>query len=202
MYQPKKLSRVQFGNPQLRQPAKLVPPEEITSSRIQQLIADIRYTMSIQKFGVGLAAPQVGVELALSVVLIRPTPARADRSHFESVIINPAYTGIGKRTAMWEGCLSFGAKNSPVFAQAQRYKKIKAVFYDKAGVKQTKTLEGLPAHVFQHETDHLNGILFPERVTDHTSWMNASEYRQRIVNKREQSDTIKRTTKGVDDGRF
>lgn len=180
-YQPKLLERTQFGNPILRKTAKNLTPKEIRNFEVQQLIADIKFTLKTKKYGVGLAAPQVGRSLALSVILIRPTPARADREKFESVIINPSYVGSGKKEPMWEGCLSFGTKNSPVFAQAMRYKKITVKYHDENGDLQSKMLEGLPAHVFQHETDHLNGVLFPERVKDHTTWMNAAEYRKRIV---------------------
>ena len=178
MYQPKILERTQFGNPVLAKPATKLSKQQILSNQTQELIADIKFTLLSKKLGVGLAAPQVGVSVSLSVICIRKTSARKDRENFELIIINPDYQGIGSKEPMWEGCLSLGTKNSPVFAQAMRYKKIKATYHDELGVKQTITLKGLPAHVFQHETDHLNGVLFPQRVEDHTTWMNASEYKK------------------------
>ena len=192
-YQPKLLKRTQFGNPILHKLAKPVSPAVIGSSEIKQLVADIKFTMESQRYGVGLAAPQIGVSKALSVILIRPTPARPDREHFESVIINPNYTGIGKKEPMWEGCLSFASKNSPVFAQAMRFTQIKVSYLDEMGKAHNKILKDLPAHVFQHETDHLNGILFPERVEDHKSWMNTSEYRKRVVKKAKTSPKLSDT---------
>lgn len=183
-YVPKILTRTQFGDPILQEKAQQLTASEIAKSATQKLIADIRHTLISRKYGVGLAAPQVGVSLAISVISIKKTPVRQNSKNFEAVIINPSYRGVGKKQPMWEGCLSFGAKNSPVFAQAERYAKIQAVWLDENGTKHAEALAGLAAHVFQHETDHLDGILFTERVEDHSTWMNASEYKKRIVAKR------------------
>ncbi len=187
-YQPKILKRTQFGNPMLSMSTKRLTVTQIKSTKIQHLIEDMAHTLSSKKYGVGIAAPQVGESLAVSVIDIQPKTANhASDESFTQVIINPEYTGVGEKTAMWEGCLSLGTKNSLIFAQTQRYESIKSSFFDEQGKRHQKTLKGLPAHVFQHETDHLNGILFPERVEDHTSWMNGSEYRKRIVAKRKQT---------------
>ncbi|MFY9228495.1 MAG: peptide deformylase [Candidatus Microsaccharimonas sp.] len=180
------LKRTEFGNPILQQPAPLVDVADITSKRIQDLIANMRRTLKEKKLGVGIAAPQLNVHLALSVIDITPSKTRPNVTPFTQVIINPeVIEGIGPKEGMWEGCLSFGTVNSPVFAKADRYKKIKVRFYDEHGVlHDDEVLKGFPAHVFQHETDHLNGILFPTRVSDHTTWMNAAEYRKRITSKK------------------
>ncbi len=180
------LKRTEFGNPILQQKAPLVEVAEITSAKIQNLIASMRRTLKEKKLGVGIAAPQLNVHLALSVIDITPSKTRPKVTPFTQVIINPeVIEGIGDKVGMWEGCLSFGTVASPVFAKADRYKKIKVKFYDEHGVlHDNEILEGFPAHVFQHETDHLNGMLFPSRVSDHTTWMNAAEYRKRIVSKR------------------
>lgn len=183
---PKILARTQFGNPILRQRASKIKPDDIKSSEIQTLIVNMRHTLTQKKLGVGIAAPQLGVSKALSVINIRKTQSRPDAIPFTQVIINPEIVKcVGQAEPMWEGCLSFGAANSPVFARALRYKKIIVNYYDEHGIfHKEEELKGLPAHVFQHETDHLNGILFPERVKDNTSWMNASEYKKRVVAKR------------------
>lgn len=186
MYKPKLLTRTQFGNPILQQKARHLTVAEIKGEEIQHLIADMSYTLGTKKYGVGLAAPQVGIPVAASVIDIQPKdPNHPQSGTFKQVIINPEYTGIGRKIDRWEGCLSFGSKNSPVFAQTKRYKKIRVTFYDQIGRKHQQQLEGLPAHVFQHETDHLNGILFPQRVVDHTTWMNHTEYRKMLRQKRE-----------------
>jgi peptide deformylase len=179
------LARTQFGNPILQTPARRLTVKEIKSPEIQELIGNIRYTLKNKKLGVGLAAPQVGELVAISVIDFKPTVSRPGVGTFSQVIINPEVVeGIGKKESMWEGCLSFGAANSPVFAKTMRYKKIQARFHDEQGVLHEEALSGFAAHVFQHEADHLSGILFPSRVEDHTTWMNASEYKKRVVAKR------------------
>lgn len=186
MTQPKSvlLKRTQFGNPILRTSAKHLSVDQIISSEIQQLIKNMYKTISTKEYGVGLAAPQVGYSYSISIIDIKPTTTRPDAEKFTQVIINPSFEGVGRRTGMWEGCLSFAGIKDTVFAKAMRYKKIIASWQDETGKSHKKELTGLPAHVFQHETDHLNGILFVERVKDQTSWMNESEYRKRVVKKR------------------
>lgn len=175
------LKLTRFGNPILVQKARQLSRDDIKSDKIQQLIANIRYTNEQKKYGVGLAAPQVGESVALSVIGIKPTPTRPNLEKFDQVIINPSYEGIGKRAGMWEGCQSSGTGKNTLFAKALRYKKIKAMWIDEAGSKYNKELEGFVAHVFQHETDHLSGVLFVDKVRDTKSFMLADEYRKRIV---------------------
>lgn len=182
VYKPKILERTEFGNPILRKKARHLTIDEITGNEIQELIADMRYTCSERQYGVGLAAAQVGVSVALSVIAIKPTPSRPDSNHFTQTIINPEVIGgIGEKEAMWEGCMSFSSLDAPVFAQVQRYRKIIARYFDGDGVEHEEEMDGLVAHVFQHETDHCNGILFVDKVEDPTTWMNASEY-QKMIN--------------------
>ena len=177
------LELMYFGNPILRQKAVLLSMDEITSYKIQRLIADIRALIAAERYGVGLAAPQVGESLALSVISIKPTPNRPNLKRFEQVIINPTYEGIGRRSSMREGCLSSGKGDNTLFAKALRYKKIRATWYDENAEFHDEVLDGFVAHVFQHETDHLGGILFVDRVRDTTTYMLADEYRKRIVKK-------------------
>jgi len=100
------LRRTVFGNPILREVTRRLTPEEILSDEIQTLIADMRYTVEQRKYGVGLAAPQVGVAVALSVVGIKPTPNRPNSERFETVLINPEIIETyGRRQGMWGGVL-------------------------------------------------------------------------------------------------
>ena len=180
----KLLNLTRFGNPILRQVARELSVEEIQSDEIQQLITDIRYTNQTKKYGVGLAAPQVGVGVALSVIGIKPTPNHSNRAYFDSVIINPHYEGLDKLTGKWEGCQSGGTGDDIMFGKAMRYGKIRARYYDESGELHDEELSGFVAHVFQHETDHLNGILFVDRVKDTKTFMMADEYRARVVKNR------------------
>lgn len=179
----KLLKLTRFGNPILRTKARLLSATEIKSDNIQQLIANIRYTNQQKKYGMGIAAPQVGESVALSVIGIKPTPTRPDLDRFEQVIINPAYEGIGRRVSMWEGCQSCGSGRDILYGKALRYKTIHATWHDEQAVFHDEELTDFVAHVFQHETDHLNGILFVDRVRDTSTYMMADEYRKRVAKK-------------------
>ncbi len=124
------LTLTQFGNPMLRDKARQLSLGEIKGDAIQQLISTIRTMIKDEKHGVGLAAPQVGESIALSVIGIKPTPNRPKLARLEQVIINPKYEGIGRRSSMWEGCLSSGEGDNTLFAKALRYTKIRATWYD------------------------------------------------------------------------
>ena len=177
----KKLRLRQVGDPILREVAKRLTPEEIKSDKIQVLIRTIRGTNTMKQYGVGLAAPQVGVSLALSIIGIKPTPTRPNLEPFDTVIINPTYEGIGRRTGMWEGCQSCGKGKNTLYGKALRYRKIHATWLDEHATPHDAVLDGFIAHVFQHETDHLNGMLFVDRVKDTRTYMMADEFRRRII---------------------
>jgi peptide deformylase len=147
----------------------------------QAFIGDLLRLNETKDLGVGLAAPQVGKDIAVALIDIKPNIFHPHVKATKMVIVNPSYTGVGRRTGQWEGCLSSGSKRNVLFAKALRYKKIKAEWHDEKAQKHSQVLEGLIAQVFQHETDHLNGILFVDRVRDTKTYMHASEYRKRIL---------------------
>lgn len=142
----------------------------------------MRYTLEKKAYGVGLAAPQVGQGVAISVVGIKPTPTRPNNPVISMTIINPKIVRMyGRREPMWEGCVSFGdARNFP-YAQVPRYKKLRLKYMDEKGDAQERDFEGLLAHVLQHEVDHLQGILFVDRVEDTSSYMTTAEYKKRFA---------------------
>lgn len=177
------LTLTRAGNPILREVMPLLRTDEIVSDEMQTLIENIRHTCQEKQYGVGLAAPQVGVRRALSMIAIKPTPTRPELEVFEQVIINPAYEGVGRRKGMWEGCISVGTGDDTLYAKALRYERIDASWIDEHGVPHNELLGGFVAHVFQHETDHLNGVLFVDRVRDTNTYMMADEYRKRIAKK-------------------
>jgi peptide deformylase len=171
------LKRTEFGNPILRQHARRLSTEEIMSKDVQALIAGMRHTLTSLKLGVGLAAPQVGESIALSVVAVRPTPHRPDVEPFDLVIINPEITEtFGRKTQLWEGCISGGTGNAGIFAKVPRYRTVKLKFLDETGTSRHETFEGLQAHIIQHEADHLAGVLFVDKVKDTKSYMTYKEY--------------------------
>ncbi len=177
------LRRIQFGNPLLRAKARQLTKDEILSESTRQLVANMKHTLKKKGYGVGLAAPQIGESLALSIIDIRSTKLRPKipKSMWARlVIINPQITKTyGKRRQLWEGCISF----AEVFAKVPRYKKIRLKYLDEKGKRHEKDFKGLLAHVLQHEIDHLNGVLFVDRVKDPTTYITLAEYKKRIVKK-------------------
>jgi peptide deformylase len=130
-----------------------------------------------KKMGVGLAAPQIGENLALAVICVRPVKHRKEVEELDLVVINPEIIKVyGRKSQQWEGCISGGALKSGLFAKVPRYKKLELKYRDEKGRIQKKTFEGLPAHIIQHEVDHLNGVLFVDRVKDTETFITYREY--------------------------
>lgn len=177
------LEIIRFGNPVLRQKTPLMNSEQIVSDEVQSLIANMKEKLASDQYGVGLAAPQVGKSFRLSVTGIKPTPTRPNLPLFHAVIVNPVYKGTGETREQWEGCMSCGQGDDTLYAKVPRFLTIHATWQDEHAVEHRQDLDGFVAHVFQHETDHLNGVLFVDHVVDTTSYMMADEYRQRIVGK-------------------
>ena len=174
------LRRTFFGNPILRQTARQLAPQDIKSEEVQSLIADMRYTLERRQYGVGLAAPQVGKSLALSVISIRPTPNRPELEPVSLVIINPRIVQTyGRRSGLWEGCMSFGNGLHLPYAQALRYSRIRVSYMDENAKHHEKDFDGILGHVIQHEIDHLNGVLFVDHVKDTTTYTTIGEFRKR-----------------------
>lgn len=173
-----------FGDPILRQAARRLKPTDIKSGEIRLLITDMRYTNEVKKYGVGLAAPQVGVSVAVAIIMIRPSKNHSRVQSYDQVIINPSYVGIGQRRSVYEGCLSTGTGKHTLFGKTLLYPKIQATWLDEHGVQHTEQLDGLVAHVFQHETNHLDGVLFVDHVRDSRSYMMADEYRKKLKSNR------------------
>jgi peptide deformylase len=176
------LRRRQFGDPILRQQTRLVSPKEIASAEIQSLIADMRKTLQTNELGVGLAAPQIGHGIALAVIWIEPTAHRPDANKYSVVIINPVIIRtIGRKKQLWEGCISAGSHGTAdLFAKVPRHQSIEIEYLDEHGNHHTEVVKGLIAHVMQHEVDHLNGMLFVDRVKDTSTYMTNSEYKKML----------------------
>ena len=169
----------QFGNSVLREKTVSLTKQIVLSKITKQLIIDMKYLLLDKKLGIGLAGPQVGSSLNLAVIELRRTPLHPEIDMLSLVIINPKITKIfGRKYQMWEGCISSGAGKAGLYAKVPRYKKIELEYLDENAVKHKKVFEGLSAHVIQHEVDHLNGIIFVDKVVDTKTFMSITEYKK------------------------
>ncbi len=130
---------------------------------LHALLADMCDTMEALE-GVGLAAPQIGVNLRVVIFGAQHNPRYPDAEPVpETVLINPVITPLGDDTEEdWEGCLSVPGMRGMV----PRFKTIRYQGYDEYGALIDRTVSGFHARVVQHECDHLDGILYPMRIRD------------------------------------
>ena len=169
------LSKIEFGNPILRKSAKKLSVNEISSDKIQNLINNMYYTLDNKEYGVGIAAPQVGKNIAISTIDTKPTPTRPNLIREKLTIINPEILEkYGKQSELWEACIS----GPEMYAKVPRFKKIKLGWMDEKGKFREKIFDGFIAHVIQHEVDHLNGVLFVDRVKNTKTYTTLKEYRK------------------------
>jgi peptide deformylase len=164
------LKIARMGHPALRAKARPLHPSEIRTPKIQQLIEDMFETMKEYQ-GVGLAAPQIHEGLRLFVAGF-PPPADDEEEDEEDdeddeghvplmVLINPEITPVGKETVEdWEGCLSI----PDIRGRVPRARQISVRAFDRMGKKIELDASGFTARVIQHETDHLDGVLFFDRM--------------------------------------
>lgn len=170
-----------IGEPALREPARAVAPEEINSERVQRVIDDLIETMRAAK-GAGLAATQIGEPLAICVIEVDHNPRYPYKPQIPlTVLINPVWTPMSDEQFMNnEGCLSVPGMRGDV----ARFTQIRLGAFDRAGTYREDTVQGLSAGTYQHECDHLDGVLFIDRVTDPTSlctWESFDRYGPRGV---------------------
>jgi len=159
------LKVARMGHPVLRAPTRLLDASEVKSPRIQQLIDDMFETMHEYQ-GVGLAAPQVHEGLRLFVAGFAPGPEDEDGERDrvpEMVLINPEISLVGSDTVEdWEGCLSI----PDIRGKVTRARQIVARALDRRGKRIEVRASGFTARVIQHETDHLDGVLFLDRMQE------------------------------------
>ncbi len=167
-----------MGHPVLRAKARPLHPSEIRTPRIQQLVDDMFETMKEYQ-GVGLAAPQVHEGVRLFVAGF-PPPAEGEKEEDDEqghvplfVLINPEITPVGKDTAEdWEGCLSI----PEIRGRVPRHRQITVRAFDRNGKKIQIDASGFTARVIQHETDHLDGVLFFDRMKSFQSLTYLDEF--------------------------
>ena len=158
------LKIARMGHPVLRQVAATVA--DPTSPRIKSLVADMAATLE-DIGGAGLAAPQVHVSERVVIFKVpaeRITGVALDTPQELVAVINPVIEPIGDETDLgWEGCLSVPGLRGAV----PRFKRIRYRAVTPDGEAIDRTVEGFHARVVQHECDHLDGILYIQRMTDH-----------------------------------
>ena len=163
---------VQNGEPVLRKIAENVEITDITKPKIQKILKDMSEVLATQDDGVAIAAPQIAVPLRIFVVSQKveiilkgmEEAPEAEKAKIKDIVyINPEINKVSrKKQIMDEGCLSV----RPLFGKVERAEKATVTAYDENGKKFTRGGSGLLAQIFQHEIDHLNGILFIDKATD------------------------------------
>lgn len=166
---------VQKSEEVLRKNAKEIPIHEIKTPKIQKILKEMSTSLKSQNDGVAIAAPQIGYSLKIFVVsgkifdkdFLRgvglPEEKKEIKNYKDLVFINPVISKLS-REKNWvpEGCLSVRW----LYGKTYRSKKATVTAYDEHGKKFTRGASGLLAQIFQHETDHLKGVLFIDHAVD------------------------------------
>jgi peptide deformylase len=152
---------LRMGDPRLLQRSREV--EAFGTPGLRALIDDMRETMAHLN-GAGLAAPQIGVPLRLVIFGVQRNPRYPDAEEVpDTVLVNPVIEPLDARMEDgWEGCLSVPGLRGVV----PRHARIRYRGFDQHGERIDRVAEGFHARVVQHECDHLDGILYPMRMTD------------------------------------
>jgi len=152
---------LRMGHPTLSKVAQ--PVTEFNTAMLDRLIADMFDTMAEQN-GVGLAAPQIGESQRIVIFGFERSERYPDAEPIATtVLINPEIELLdAEQQAGWEGCLSVPGLRGVV----SRYSRIRYRGLDQAGNAIDRTVEGFHARVVQHEVDHLDGILYPQKIED------------------------------------
>ncbi len=167
---------IQNGNSILRKISKEVPILDIKKSKIQKVLADMNSALNSQYDGVAIAAPQIGISLRIFIISSKVFDENflyngktfkkdiLDKKYPPNLVfINPIIKKISKdKKLMEEGCLSV----RPIYGRVRRATRATIEAYNENGRKIAKQGSGLIAHIFQHEIDHLDGILFTDKAKD------------------------------------
>jgi peptide deformylase len=151
---------LKMGEPLLRQVAS---PVKSFDAELAVLVSDMDETMRALN-GAGIAAPQIGVSARVVIFELTDNPRYPHLTPVPyTVLVNPLITPLGEEQEEgWEGCLSVPGMRGLV----PRFRRLRYQGFDALGAPIDRTVEGFHARVVQHEVDHLDGILFPQRVRD------------------------------------
>jgi peptide deformylase len=179
------LKVARLGHPILRQPARPVPVELIRSPEVQRLVDDMIETMR-EYDGAGLAGPQVHEPWQIAVVEVLANPRYPDAPEVPlTVLVNPVVTPLTEEMEDgWEGCLSVPDLRGMV----PRYTAVRLTCHDREGQPVDLVAKDFFARVVQHETDHLNGLVYLDRMRDLSTLSHMAEWQKYWLGTREQSD--------------
>ena len=151
---------LKMGEPLLR---AVAAPVQRFDAALAELVADMDDTMRALH-GAGIAAPQIGVGARVVIFELKENPRYPHLAPVPyTVLVNPVLTALGaEQDEGWEGCLSVPGMRGLV----PRFRRLRYQGFDVQGAPIDRTVEGFHARVVQHEVDHLDGILFPQRVAD------------------------------------
>ena len=152
---------LRMGDPRLLQPSE--PVARFGTRELETLLQDMRDTMAAHN-GAGLAAPQIGVPLRVVIFGVEFNPRYPDAEPVPyTELVNPVLAPVGdEQEDGWEGCLSVPGLRGVV----PRHTRLRYVGFDPEGNRIERDANGFHARVVQHECDHLDGILYPMRMTD------------------------------------
>lgn len=157
---------IQKEQPILREVAKSIPKEEITSPRIAKIIKEMSEAMCTQRDGIAIAAPQIGENLRIFVIsgkLLKQADKSYKGDEKDLVFINPEIVKLSKeKKDVEEGCLSVRW----LYGKVRRSVRATISAYNEKREKIERGASGVLAQIFQHEVDHLNGVLFTDKATD------------------------------------
>ena len=158
-------SILQIGDPRLREVARPVTAAEATSDRVKSLVEDLIDTMR-DAGGAGLASTQIGVPLRVAVIEVNDNPRYPYKPSIPlTVAINPVIETLDDELVeINEGCLSV-----PLRGNVFRHVNVRVSYLDRNGVEHDELKRGLTAGTWQHECDHLDGVLFIDKVIDPTT---------------------------------
>jgi peptide deformylase len=163
-----------IGDPELRRRADEVSPSDIATTSVQRIIDDLIATMRDAN-GAGLAATQIGEHVRIAVMEVGDNPRYPYKPKIPlTIAINPVIEPLDdERVEINEGCLSV-----PLRGDVSRYVNIRVRYLDRDGVEHDEVKRGLTAGTWQHECDHLDGVLFIDRVADPTTLSTWDEFNE------------------------
>lgn len=152
---------IQKENDILRKNSSEVPVEQIESTEIQEILQDMKDSLATQSDGVALAAPQISISKRIFIVSKHVFEMQEWDGKFETIFINPKIIKQSKdKKTMDEGCLSV----RPYYGKVKRSSRATVEAFNEKGEKFEMEGSGLLAQIFQHEIDHLDGILFIDKA--------------------------------------